>query len=87
VNPRWVLWLRSRGETPETMQRDDDGLVVDPVDCAKRPAACVFMLWMQDAWRRWATELGFVGSYPHETALLSGHTADEFDVWLEGQVG
>lgn len=86
MNPRWVLWLRSRGETPETMQRDDDGLVVD-TDGASRPAACVFMLWIQDAWRRWAAELGFTGSWAHEKALMSGHTVDEFDVWLERQVG
>lgn len=79
-NPRWVAWLKSRGETPETFTKDEDGLVVDPHDGKKRPAALVYILWMQNAWQLWAIERGFRS---HEEALMAGMTHAEFDAWLE----
>jgi hypothetical protein len=47
----------------------------------------VFSFWVHDRWEEWATELGFTrGEHRHEVALRSGHTAAEFDAWLERHV-
>jgi hypothetical protein len=94
LNPRWACWMISRGEDPADARcgtPEEPVYVVDPVDGGIRPQGLVFVLWVGSMWREWAASLGFTktreGRYPHEDALFSGHTAQEFDAWLVARVG
>ncbi len=87
-NPRFVLWARSRGKLPEAFGRDADGDIKRiEHDGATLPWTLVFSFWIRARWNEWATQLGFTrGERRHEDALHSGHTAAEFDAWLERRV-
>lgn len=87
-NPRFVRWARSRGKLPDAFGRDADGDIERiEHDGAMLPWTLVFSFWIRARWNEWATELGFTrGEYRHEAALHSGHTAAEFDAWLERHV-
>lgn len=87
-NPRWVCWMLSRGEDPATFVSRDESGEVRRID-GRMPWTVVFMQWVQDRLREWATGLGFAdrnGRLAHEVALLErGH--DAFDAWLRAKVG
>jgi hypothetical protein len=87
-NPRFVLWARSRGQSPDAFGRDADGDITRLAhEGGTMPWTVVFSFWIHDRWKEWATELGFTrGEHRHEVALRSGHTAAEFDAWLECHV-
>lgn len=96
LNPRFAMWCRSRGIDPASLVRDPndpDAEIVRveyPDDPHKRrlPWTFVFMRWIDKMWREWAAELGFKGAHmrsAHEVALLNGHTAEEFDAWLDAR--
>lgn len=87
-NPRFVLWARSRGTTPDAFGRDADGDIERiEYDRARLPWTVVFSFWIHEKWEEWATEIGFTrGEYRHVAALRSGHTEAEFDAWLERHV-
>lgn len=91
-NPRWVLWLRSIGETPETFRRQEPEpygeLTKVDVDGQKTLWTIAYVEWVCARWREWAAELGFTTGdashrLPWERALAAGHTQEDFDRWLE----
>lgn len=92
LNPRWALWMLSRGEDPASFRLapDDEPVLVPDEDGRSLPRAMVFSLWVRARWAEWAAELGFTkasgGDYPHEVAQRCGHTAAQFDAWLERKV-
>lgn len=74
LNPRVVCWARSRGIDPHS-------LVASPPTYIDGMRWTVhFMIWIQERWRAWATELGYGD---HRVALANGHSHEEFDAWLE----
>ncbi len=85
INPRVIVWLRAAKLSLKTLIRRPDGDLVRVKDGAGRcmPWTVVYMLWIQERWVEWATELGFEGD--HQTARLAGHSHDEFDAWLNGR--
>lgn len=76
-NLRVVLWARSRG-------LDLHLLVIGPRESTTHidgtPWTVLFMAWIQNRWREWASELGFNGN--HRAALAAGRSHAEFDAWL-----
>lgn len=90
-NPRWLLWLRTIGETPATfkVRTTPDGEITK-IDGL--PWTIVYSEWVRARWREWAAELGFTTGdashrLPWERALASGHTQEDFDRWLGQEVG
>lgn len=93
-NARWLIWLRTIGETPETFRRRESEpygeLTKVDVDGKKTLWTIAYSEWVRARWREWAAELGFkVGDastqFPWERALASGHTQEDFDRWLEAR--
>lgn len=78
-NPRFVIWAESRGLSPAELMRPDR-IEVTRVDGS--PWTALFMIWIMERWREWASELGY---RDHRVALLSGHTSEDFDAWLEAR--
>jgi hypothetical protein len=97
LNPRFVLWLKSRGLSPDQFQvrneEDEITRVVDPLDDQKRmlPWTIVFTFWIENRWRAWGVTVGCSdkGLTPWEEAFLRGPkslTQDDFDRWLESNL-
>lgn len=89
MNPRVLLFLKSKGLTLEAIASVDGDVRRVEVDGDTLPWTVHYMLWVQRQWEEWAHRLGF--SYRHgyrawENALSAGHTAAEFDTWLAGRV-
>ena len=89
-NPRWVLWLKTLGSSPDQFQVKDehgDSARIPHPSGGLVPWGIVFSEWIRGKWHTWATELGFerdgFGNQPHEIALTSGYTPEDFDRWLE----
>ena len=75
--------LGHEGRTPEAMLA---------YDRAQWPGGCMvgFMLWINAAWRAWATDLGFktpskAKLYYDAKARLFPYGQDHFDLWLAAQ--
>lgn len=89
-NPRWVLWLRTQGETPETFKvRTTPDAEITQIDGL--PWTIVYSEWIRARWREWAATIGFKHGcvstqLPWERALAAGHTQEDFDHWLEERV-
>jgi hypothetical protein len=84
VNPRVLLWLKANGLTPDSIARrsgEDVRQVV--IDGHRNLWTVHYIAWIDRRWREWAASLGF---NTQRDAVLSGHTHDEFDAWLERKV-
>lgn len=81
MNPRFLLWARANGHDPQSVLSSDDG---ETTRIDGTPWTILFMAWMSERWREWATEIGFNGN--QRAALSSGHTHAEFDLWLSEKV-
>lgn len=88
LNPRWALWMLSRGEDPASYEPStyDKPKYIDGM-----PRALVFSFWIRDRWREWAEGLGFTRGRemrtPWEEAIWRGAgTASDFDAWLVGKI-
>lgn len=78
LNPRVVHWARAQGIDLEVLVADPNASLPSYSDGA--PWTVHFIIWIQERWRAWATELGY---RDHRVALASGHTHADFDTWLE----
>ncbi len=77
LNPRFVIWARSIGREPHSLVGAEE---IERIDGT--PWTAIYMGWVQERWRAWATVLG---CDDHRVALSNGHTHDDFDRWLETQ--
>ncbi len=71
-NPRFLAYCKSVGGSPEqVLARDRE----------KYPGGHMagFMLWIRDAWRRWASE---VGEKEEWGGAWSSRQHEAFDAWL-----
>jgi hypothetical protein len=86
MNPRVLLWLKATGLTAADIA--PDAVTGDTARLDGMPWTIRFTQWCLSRWTEWAGTLGFTeGARPHDTALLSGHTSEEFDLWLAARVG
>ncbi len=77
MNPRVIIWLRAAKLSPKILVRRSGE---DLARVNGTPWTAVYMIWIQERWREWADGLGF---RDHRVAQVSGHSADDFDAWLE----
>lgn len=73
-NPRFVIWTRTLGRTPESFYRGEDD-EIPKLD--GMPWTLVFMLWIQAQWGAWERSQG---RKPGEPLSPSDHK--QFDKWL-----
>jgi len=90
-NPRVLYWLKAAGLHPEQIGRrsGEDVPVVTDASGDRNLWTVLYGSWIDARWREWAEGLGFRrrnGQEAHHIALLNGHSDDEFDRWLVGQV-
>jgi len=86
LNPRWALWMTSRGEDPASFvpaAPGEDCPRVLEAGGSSLPRPLAFSLWIRARWAEWAAGLGFRN---HEGALRAGHTHEAFDAWLMEKV-
>ena len=69
-NPRYVLFAKHHGNTPDEQLQEDK---------EKRPGGCMrdFMKWIQEKWLEWDQMKGHERNHPH---CEEDHK--EFDRWL-----
>lgn len=81
MNPRFVIWAESIGESPAELMRQgrDEATRIDGT-----PWTVLFMFWISKRWCEWAAELGYCD---YRIALVKGYTHADFDAWLEAKYG
>lgn len=79
-NPRFVIWAESVGVSPEDLLLPARKGGTSQIDGT--PWTVLFIIWIQNRWRDWATELGYRDP---RNALADGHTHADFDAWLEAR--
>ncbi len=90
-NTRVSKFLAAHDLTPDTVVRTIDGEIKRVTINGKTLMWTVhYVWWVEDTMNEWATGLGFKrndGRRANENAFLSGHTQEEFDVWLAAKYG
>lgn len=95
MNPRFRIWLKSIGLTPEDYEaarKKADGnptvLVINGLSEFVIPA---YIRWSDAQWTEWANQLGFQngpsGIMAHHNAVLAGHSHADHHRWLAAKYG
>lgn len=73
-NPRYVLFAKQRGNTPDEQLKEDK-------ECLPGGSMRDFMKWVRDKWFEWDQMKGHERNHPH---CEEDHK--EFDIWLDKDV-
>lgn len=83
INPRVLIWLRSINLTIKDIARKSgEDVVKITVNGNTNFWTIHYSEWIMEKWNQWGILLGYAGSDAHRIAQANGHTAEEFDAWL-----
>ncbi len=95
LQPRFRIWLKSIGWTPEDYEAASKAADGDPVRVTvggeELLAAYAYVRWSEAQWTEWANHLGFKhgkdGTPARHNAILAGHSNAEHHRWLAAKYG
>ena len=86
MNPRVLLWLRSRGLTLDDITRrsGEDIPLVEIEDGRRIPWTIEYSIWITGKWEEWGKSLGFHADSWNKASFnaLQVFTDEDFDLWL-----